>query len=386
MGSREVIDQFGRICNCEDGQLESCSRYRQDWAMLTDGEKQLYISAVLTVATDPRYQPLYNLLIKRYQESGPTLAQGTTPETSQFFPWHRYFLLEYEDLLRLVNSSITIPYWDWTLLPTDPYSSPVFDPVTGFGNSSNSTTTCVTSGPFREEVFQVTPSAGKGCLRRTYNDFTFPSRSIIQSEALDFPASMFDDFHRSLQLFFHLNIRCFVGGHMCEPNAGNDPLYLLHLARIDLILDSWQSMDTARATVRYAGDNTPLVLTFDDELIVSNFFSNGNLPYNVSVQYAPLQIIMDAPLMNDTTDVSLNTTSVDPTRTPTPIAISTPTVTGYTPSATATPEPTSTTQTSVFQDNAAPLQFADSSCTHAFAMYFKTTCILVTVVAIWFLY
>ena len=281
-----------------------------------------------------------------------------------------------------MNSSITIPYWDWTLLPTDPYSSPVFDPVTGFGNSSNSTTTCVTSGPFRENIFQVTPLAGKECLRRTYSDLNYPSRSIIQSEALDFSALRFDDFQRSLQLFFHLNIRCFIGGHMCEPNASNDPLYLLHLARIDLILDFWQSMDATRANARYSGDNTPLVLTFDNNLIVSNFLSNRNLPYNVSVQYAPLQNIMQAPPVNDTTDITPNPSSVDPTRTATPVATSTPMGTG-TPTAIATPTPViTTTQTSVFQDSAAPLRVVDSSSTHAFAVYYKITCILVTAVTI----
>ena len=399
VGTGATMDQFGRNCTCVGGQLESCSRYRRDWTTLTDGEKQEYISTVLTVATDSQYQPLYNLLVERYRASVSTLAQNTIPEISQFFPWHRYFLLEYEDLLHLVNRNITIPYWDWSLLPTDPYSSPVFDPVTGFGNSANNTTMCVTSGPFRENVFQVTPSAGKECLRRAYGNFTYPSRSIIQNELLDIPALMFDEFHRSLQLFLNLNVRCFVGGHMCEPNASNDPLYLLHLATIDLFFYLWQSLDAERATVRYAGDNTPLVLSFDNSSIVSNFFDNRNLPYNVSVRYAPQQNISGTgtPPATDNTDISPNASSVDPTCTATSTTTSTPVVTGTstadatttaiatpvsaiaTPiSAIATPTPIITAPSVVSQQ-----LMAGSSSTHAFTIYHKITYTFVTMVAIY---
>ena len=293
------MDQFGRRCTCANGQFESCSRFRRDWNTLSDEEKQTYISAVLTVATDPQYQPLYNQLLQIYDDSSDTPVQSTAPETSQFFPWHRYFLLEYEDLLRLVNSSITIPYWDWTLLPTDPYSSPVFDPVTGFGNSSNSIATCVTSGPFREEVFQVTPSAGGDCLRRQYEDSMYPTRSRIENNLFIVSAENFDDVHMFLQIAIHLNVRCFVGGDLCTlQDAANDPLYLLHLSRIDLILDEWQSIDSARASVRYENDNTELVMNLDGDLTVSDFSSNRDLPFGVSVLYAPLQpLSLSAPLI-----------------------------------------------------------------------------------------
>ena len=291
MGTDQVMDQFGRRCTCINGQFDLCSRFRRDWSRLNDEEKQTYISAVLTIATDPQYQPLYNQLIQIYSDSALTPAQNTTPDTSQFLPWHRYFLLEYEDLLRLVNSSITIPYWDWSLLPTDPYSSPVFDPVTGFGNSSNNITMCVTSGPFRDELFQVTPSAGGDCLRRKYKDSIYPSRNRLNNDLPRFTAADFSAFHQYLQLFVHLNVRCFVGGDLCTYDAANDPLYLLHLSRIDLSLDEWQSIDSARSSVRYENDNTELAINLDGSLTVSDFSSNSDLPFGVSILYAPLQSI-----------------------------------------------------------------------------------------------
>ena len=249
---------------------------------------QRYISAVKTIATNPQFQELYNQLVQNYRTSFDTVAQSTVSNSSQFFPWQRYFLLEYEDLLRLVDTEITIPYWDWTLLPSTPYDSTVFDSQTGFGNSADSNTTCVNSGPFREGEFEVTPSAGGGCLRRLYNNRTYPSRQLIEQDILSQPASNFEEFHSSLQLFIHLNLRCFVGGHMCSMDAANDPLYPLHLTRVDLTLNRWQSSSPDRAAVRYMNENIRLALSLDDNLLVSDFSSNTDLPYGTCIIYSQL--------------------------------------------------------------------------------------------------
>ncbi len=289
-GSGITADQFGRSCMCVNGQLQSCCRPRPDWSTLSDEEKLRYISAVLQVSTESTYQQLYYKLVEDYTSSFDTIAQVTDGETSHFFPWHRYFLLMYEDLLRLVDQRITIPYWDWTRLPSMPYEAEVFDPTTGFGNASSSDTDCVTTGPFAEGVFQVTPEAGGGCLERQYNEeYVFPSRDLLDTEVLRYIAAEFTEFHRTLRISGWLNVRCFVGGHMCFRTAANDPLYPLHVARVDLVLDQWQSLDADRAEARYATESDPLVLTLDDGLIISDFSSNRALPYEVSVCYGALQ-------------------------------------------------------------------------------------------------
>lgn len=305
-----VMDQFGRICNAVNGRLESCCRYRQDWSTLTEEEKSRYLDAVKTVATDPTYSRIYNELISRYRESFTTDIQMVNTSISQFIPWHRYFLLEYESLLRFVNSDITIPYWDWTVRPSSPYSEPVFDPDLGFGNSSNEMTLCVSSGPFREGQFEVTPSAGGGCLMRQYLDtIRLPTRALIETQFLSLSAEMFDDFHNAIFQFVNLIVRCTVGGDMCSVDAANDPLYLLQLARVDLIIDRWQSMNEAKANERYAGDTTPLELTFDRTLKVSDFSSIRELPYSVCVQYSTLQDVAEP--ITDSTGLSSTTEPPD---------------------------------------------------------------------------
>ena len=46
--------------------------------------------------------------------------------TPQFLPWHRWFMYFVETELRKINSSIAIPYWDWSYDAQKPLESPLF--------------------------------------------------------------------------------------------------------------------------------------------------------------------------------------------------------------------------------------------------------------------
>ena len=277
------------LCNCTEGQLQSCCRYRKEWNTLSSAEKQNYLTTIHTIATDARYKQLYDNLIalhKTSYEPGRSAQNPNNPLVSQFIPWHRYFLLEYEDLIRLIDSSITIPYWDWTPMRTAPYSLPIFSPVIGFGNSSDANTGCVDTGPFREGVFSTTPSAGGGCLERDYIPNNFPSRGSINNIIAQ---NDFTRAHTAIQHFIHINVRCLIGGQMCNDDAANDPLYIPLLATIDQITSQWQTRSPVRETVRYASDSTPLDINLGQGLVVSDFALNSNLPYGVSICYSSSQ-------------------------------------------------------------------------------------------------
>lgn len=280
------IDKFGRICNCStNGTHQSCCRYRQSWSSLSSWQREQYVSAVLTVSSDPTYQPLYRAIISKYRTSFGSLAQNTDPEASQFIPWHRYFLLEYEDLLRLVQKNITIPYWDWSTSPSSPYAAPVFHPTTGFGDASDPATGCVSAGPFRDGEFEViSPNGSLGCLMRKYGNYTFINRELLD-KSLALSADMF---HNFVQLFLTLNIRCFVGGAMCSTNTASDPLFPLHLARVDLFVQRWQERGEANSVVQRSNKADNLQHTLTESLSVSDFCSNDELPFGTCVKYAPL--------------------------------------------------------------------------------------------------
>lgn len=277
-----MYDDCLRRCTCRGGVLVDCCRVRRDFASLTVDDRQRYIQTVITVATDPQFRDRYEALVLLYNENVDTLAFDTDPGVSQFFPWNRYYLLEYEALLQEVDCRVTIPYWDWTALPMSPYLTPVWNPVSGFGDSASGKDGCVENGPFRANLFEI---VGGGCLRREYRMQMFPTRAIIEQDLLTLPAEEFDLFHQILQIFLHMNVRCFVGGQMCSNLPVNDPVYILHLAQIDSIFSRWQDIDEARGEV-YLFDNQELVLS-GGNLIVSDFADIKNLPGGNSICYQP---------------------------------------------------------------------------------------------------
>ena len=288
VGNDKSEDECGQVCTCENGRLVNCCRLRHDFASLDDKEKETYINAVTTVATDPVYKIKYEALLEKYKNSFDTVAQGTNPNTSQFLVWNRYFLLEYENLLREIDCYITIPYYDWTVLHTNPYIHPIWNDETGFGKSSNDNDQCVSSGSFNYNGYHLIPSAGGGCLKREYNNRKFPSKALIERDVLTHPASEFEGFHRSLQLFIHINIRCFVGGTMCTFDAANDPVFILHLSMIDHIYSRWQDFDEQRLKARYYEDSSALALA--EGFTVTQFYDNSDLPNGVAVCYAEPRI------------------------------------------------------------------------------------------------
>ena len=284
-----MYDSCQRRCTCRGGNLVDCCHVRRDFSSLSVPDRERYTQTVITIATDERYRARYEALVNQYSESVTTLAQSTDPTVSQFFPWNRFFLLQYEDLLQEVDCRVTIPYWDWTALPMSPYLTPVWNPDSGFGDSARTKDSCVENGPFRFGQFEI---VGGGCLQRDYRMQMFPSRAIIEQDLLTLPAEDFAQFHQFLQVFIHINVRCFVGGQMCSDESANDPVYLLHLAQIDTIFSRWQAIDSQRGSI-YLSDNRPLELS--NGSLVSEYNYIGSLPGGNSVCYEPAEFKTHVP-------------------------------------------------------------------------------------------
>jgi CUB/sushi domain-containing protein len=276
-----VFDSVGRQCTCVDGWMVNCCRYRQDWSNLSDEQRTRYVQAVLNVSSDPIYQPLYQTLMQTYYDSFQTLAQSLDFSITHFLPWHRFFMQQYEDLLRMIYPSVYIPYWDWTLLPQTPYQHLVFSPTNGFGNESDPNTDCITGGPFRQDQFSL--SLKEGCLKRQYNteSLTLLTRSQLEDVLLVQPA--FSQFFRLLTVPY-LTVRCTVGGTMCNSKESppvEDPLHLLILSFIDNIWNRWQSMNQQDKLHPHGDD----ILALANGFKVKDYNNVKNLPYNVSVCY-----------------------------------------------------------------------------------------------------
>ena len=125
----------------------------------------------------------------------------------QFLPWHRWFILEYENLLREIDCRVTVPYWDWSIRSQDPWSSShVWHTSSrGFGGNGPG---CVTTGPFRFPSWRL---VNGNCLQRNFQSGTqsepFPNEIMVR-RTVAFNA--FNDFELALRVDLHDVVHCFI--------------------------------------------------------------------------------------------------------------------------------------------------------------------------------
>ena len=295
MEGKEHFDRYHRKCKCVNGNFQQCHRLRKDYTGLISNDRSNYINTFLGVVQDPIYNPRYTKLIDTYTNTYlNNITQSTTPSVSQFFMFNRYFLLEFEDLLKDFDQNLTIPFYDWTPFPKSPYTAAVWGNKDGFGDTAQPSDMCVNTGPVRASKYSVTPLSGGGCLKREYKNMRFPSRDVIERNLLPLPDSEFAQFHRFLHLLVAINIQCFVGGTMCSSSAANDPVHILHLSQLDSILTRWQSFGQGRESIRYLGDTSPLLGSSGHT--VEQFVDSLDLPYLTSLVYErPALLINHAP-------------------------------------------------------------------------------------------
>lgn len=153
-----------------------------------------------------------------------------------FCPWHRFYILQMENLLREIDCKVTIPYWDWSHVGRDPWNGSLWRGELG-GNGDESYGFCVQSGMFREgkwkmpffndnldivlstidiygeiEGDDVTPKLSD-CLRRFF-DGQLPD-TLHVTRALALPAKNFSDFDINLRVNYHDTIHNSVGKLNC---------------------------------------------------------------------------------------------------------------------------------------------------------------------------
>ena len=176
-----------------------------------------------------------------------------------FLPWHRELLRRLELDLQAIDSSVTIPYWDWTVGPTP--TSPPWRPDF-LGGNGRATDGRVMDGPFAYDTGHWTlkfnehpepdlkcafgvdaaalPSAADvtACLAETpydANPWDMSSQPSLRNRlegwidaAAGQPAGMHDLVH------------VWVGGTMSYMSSPNDPVFFMHHANIDRLWARWQ--------------------------------------------------------------------------------------------------------------------------------------------------
>jgi tyrosinase len=243
---------------------EGRSRTRKSFLQLSTGDRAKFISAWRKLATGDdvassltaQFHALIALHQDKYNDGIFTAAA--------WLPWHRWFLVEMENLLQQVDCSVTIPYWAWE---DEPYglgwdSELWSSSASGIGAGSDGE--CVAEGVFSESGGFVLPPAtqpyvGK-CLRRDRAGL-LPSRAQV-NRVLAIEPSNFDAFYTGITEL-HGIVHCAVGGTMCSTfqttggalgfAAASTPEFLLHHANTDRLWALWQEK-TAAHFVAYNAD------------------------------------------------------------------------------------------------------------------------------------
>ncbi|MEU7422886.1 tyrosinase family protein [Streptomyces sp. NPDC040750] len=233
---------------------------RKDVRKLTAGERRRFVNALLELKRRGEYDEFVRTHIDFYTADGEKGLRSAHMAPS-FLPWHRRFLLELERALRRVDSSVTVPYWDWTRdrkATALPWTS---DLLGGNGRRSDQQ---VMTGPFAYAeghwTIKVNITDGRFLTRdlgRSAAPIQLPTKSELKW-ALDDPvydtwpwdSTVRKGFRNKLEGWGtgsgsaswhnHNRVHRWVGGAMLNGASVNDPVFWLHHAFLDLQWSRWQ--------------------------------------------------------------------------------------------------------------------------------------------------
>ena len=229
-----AYNNCGEKCKCHFGSLINCIRIRKEFTAMSLEERRRYISAIKRASTDQRFRRDYENLINMHQR----LFFELIHEAQQFLPWHRWFILQYENLLRRVDCKVTVAFWDWSL-DSNPWDASNEQELWHSGDSGfggNGRRGCVQDGPFRQGVWSAVSPTGQKCLNREFRGIP-PDAVAVREVILQ---NNFVNFERQLRVNLHDQVHCLIGGTMCSIESASAPEFFLHHGFIDKIWDDRQ--------------------------------------------------------------------------------------------------------------------------------------------------
>lgn len=213
--------------------------YRKDFTQLTSTELTALVNALNALSSNGTIDDYVTF----HSDNSSKIHWGPA-----FLPWHRYFLRRFEQALQAEDSSVTLPYWDWTRvdsrdLDEEPWKS-FFGGRDGNGRLSWSV------------------------ARAARTSRVLPTLNTVMGE-LD--ASSYSDF-RSIEAGSHVTGHAWVGGDMgLVARSPNDPLFYLHHCNIDRLWAIWQQNNAetdqySTAAIANDGRNTDATVTLTDSM------------------------------------------------------------------------------------------------------------------------
>ncbi|WP_030192477.1 tyrosinase family protein [Streptomyces sp. NRRL S-87] len=248
---------------------------RKNQASLTADEKKRFVNALLELKRNGTYDTFvttHNGFIMSDTDSGERVGH----RSPSFLPWHRRFLLQFEQALQAVDPSVALPYWDWTTDRDARSSLWAPDFLGGTGRSRDGQ---VMDGPFASSAGNWNINVrvdGRGYLRRALGASVaqLPTRaevdSVLAMTTYDTAPwnSASNGFRNHLEgwrgVNLHNRVHVWVGGQMATGTSPNDPVFWMHHAFIDKLWADWQKRHPNSPYLPAAG--TPDVVDLHDTM------------------------------------------------------------------------------------------------------------------------
>ncbi len=151
-----------------------------------------------------------------------------------FLTWHRAYMYYFEKALRCIDSSITLPFWDWSSGPT-----------TGVPAACAQPTYVHRSGATVPNPLYAGPLPGGGFTARRPDIATTSYADIATAAQGALGSTSFTSFQSSLN-GPHGSVHIRTGGQMSSVVlAGYDPIFYLHHSNVDRLWARWQQSHAA---------------------------------------------------------------------------------------------------------------------------------------------
>lgn len=232
---------------------------------LTTAQRAAFINAVLMLKNDvdsvlvpgqlKRYDD-FVLIHKNAMTAGPDMIMPMPHKGPLFYPWHRILLRQFELALQAAanDTSITIPYWDWSVNGASNPFTPDFLGGDGDAAQHQNVTTgpfAFTGGKFQVRVWDDGDAENSPALRRDLGEepgTRLPTASDVTSTLAKIPYSPGPSSWETLsEDFLHNPVHRWVGGNMALATSPNDPVFFLHHCYLDLLWERWKSQHPTSA-------------------------------------------------------------------------------------------------------------------------------------------
>ncbi|KAJ2489205.1 hypothetical protein IWW37_004186 [Coemansia sp. RSA 2050] len=176
-----------------------------------------------------------------------------------FFPFHRRYILEYENIGRTYDPNFVVPYWDATQNARNPMSDPLLS-ANALGTNGQGANNCLVDGI--QGNSQLT-YPNQHCLRRVYDN----NGSIKQWYAPEVISSYIQSdtslarFREDIEYSLHGAVHLGMGGDMDSGYAAQDFSFMVHHANLDRLWWDWQNTHNSFLMYDGNGSNGPASLS-----------------------------------------------------------------------------------------------------------------------------